>query len=160
MHLPTGGTWAKTFGPDADESFAAYSTAQYIGEVAAAGKAEYPLPMYCNVWFAYPVHALENRDRPSAGQEIPPEVRSRPISPSGRPPRPPSTSSHRISTPTTSASSAPSSPPITALTTHSSFPRASLAPTSVAILLCAGSRSHRILTLRHRPRTDAGGSQS
>ncbi|HEY4381521.1 MAG TPA: DUF5597 domain-containing protein [Acidobacteriaceae bacterium] len=27
--------------------------------------------MYCNVWFAYPVHALENRDRPSAGQEYP-----------------------------------------------------------------------------------------
>ena len=59
------------FGPDADESFAAYTTAHYINEVAAAGKAEYPLPMYCNVWFAYPVHALENRDRPSAGQEYP-----------------------------------------------------------------------------------------
>jgi hypothetical protein len=71
MHVPTGATWSKTFGPDADESFAAYSTAHYIGEVAAAGKAEYPLPMYCNVWFAYPVHALENRDRPSAGQEYP-----------------------------------------------------------------------------------------
>jgi hypothetical protein len=39
--------------------------------VAAAGKAEYALPMYCNVWFAYPVHALENRDRPSPGQEYP-----------------------------------------------------------------------------------------
>jgi len=71
LHLPIGGTWSKTFGPDADESFAAYSTAHYIGEVAAAGKAEYALPMYCNVWFAYPVHALENRDRPSAGQEYP-----------------------------------------------------------------------------------------
>jgi hypothetical protein len=71
MHLPTGGTWTKSFGPDAGESFAAYSTAHYIGEVAAAGKAEYALPMYCNVWFAYPVHALENRDRPSAGQEYP-----------------------------------------------------------------------------------------
>ena len=66
LHLPAGGNWTKTFGPDADESFAAYSTAHYIGEVAAAGKAEYPLLMYCNVWFAYPVHALENRDRPSA----------------------------------------------------------------------------------------------
>jgi beta-galactosidase GanA len=71
LHLPTGGTWSKTFGPDDDESFAAYSTAHYVGEVAAAGKAEYPLPMYCNVWFAYPVHALENRDHPSAGQEYP-----------------------------------------------------------------------------------------
>jgi hypothetical protein len=71
MRLASGDNWSKTFGPDADESFAAYSTAHYIGEVAAAGKAEYALPMYCNVWFAYPVHALENRDRPSAGQEYP-----------------------------------------------------------------------------------------
>jgi hypothetical protein len=70
LHLRTG-TWTQVFGPDADESFAAYSTASYVNEVAAAGKAEYPLPMYCNVWFAYPVHALENRDRPSAGQEYP-----------------------------------------------------------------------------------------
>ena len=70
LHLQSG-NWIKAFGPDADESFAAYSTARYINEVAAAGKAEYPLPMYCNVWFAYPVHALENRDRPSAGQEYP-----------------------------------------------------------------------------------------
>ncbi len=65
------GNWTKAFGPDADESFQAYSTAHYINQVAAAGKAEFPLPMYCNVWFAYPVHALENRNRPSAGQEYP-----------------------------------------------------------------------------------------
>jgi hypothetical protein len=65
------GTWAKVFGPDADEDFAAYATAHYINEVAKAGKAEYPLPMYCNVWITYPVHALENRDRASAGQEYP-----------------------------------------------------------------------------------------
>jgi hypothetical protein len=70
LRLPPG-TWMKAFGPDADESFAAYATAHYINQVAAAGKAEYPLPMYCNVWFAYPVHALENRDRASAGQEYP-----------------------------------------------------------------------------------------
>lgn len=70
LHLRAG-SWSGAFGADADESFAAYSTAHYINEVAAAGKAEYPLPMYCNVWFAYPVHALENRDRPSAGQEYP-----------------------------------------------------------------------------------------
>jgi Domain of unknown function (DUF5597)/Beta-galactosidase len=70
LHLHPG-SWSVAFGPDADESFAAYTTARYINEVALAGKAEYPLPMYCNVWFAYPVHALENRDRPSAGQEYP-----------------------------------------------------------------------------------------
>lgn len=70
LHLASG-TWSKVFGADADERFAAYSTARYIGEVARAGKAEYPLPMYCNVWITYPVAALENRDHPSPGQEYP-----------------------------------------------------------------------------------------
>jgi hypothetical protein len=65
------GTWSQVFGADADERFAAYSTASYISQVAAAGKAEYPLPMYCNVWLTYPVHALENRNHPSPGQEYP-----------------------------------------------------------------------------------------
>jgi hypothetical protein len=66
-----GGSWADVYGADADERFAAYSTAHYINEVALAGKAEYPLPMYRNVWITYPVHALENRDYPSPGQELP-----------------------------------------------------------------------------------------
>lgn len=70
LHL-SAGTWSKAFGADADERFAAYSTAHYINEVAQAGKAEYPLPMYCNVWITYPVAALENRDHPSPGQEYP-----------------------------------------------------------------------------------------
>lgn len=70
LHLASG-TWSKVFGADADERFAAYSTARYINEVARAGKAEYPLPMYCNVWITYPVAALENRDHPSPGQEYP-----------------------------------------------------------------------------------------
>ncbi len=70
LHLG-GGSWTKLFGPDADERFAAYSTAHYVGEVAKAGKAEYALPMYCNVWIVYPIHALENRDRAYPGQEYP-----------------------------------------------------------------------------------------
>jgi hypothetical protein len=65
------GTWSEVFGADADEKFAAYSTSRYINEVALAGKAEYNIPMYCNVWITYPVHALENRDHPSPGQEYP-----------------------------------------------------------------------------------------
>ncbi len=70
--LHTGkGTWAEVFGADADERFAAYSTARYVDEIAKAGKAEYAIPVYCNVWITYPVHALENRDHPSAGQEYP-----------------------------------------------------------------------------------------
>ena len=72
MHLKAG-TWQQVFGADADERFAAWSTASYIDAVAAAGKAEYALPMYCNVWITYPVHALENRNRASAdaGQSYP-----------------------------------------------------------------------------------------
>jgi Domain of unknown function (DUF5597)/Beta-galactosidase len=65
------GTWSEVFGADADERFAAYSISHYINEIAAAGKAEYGIPMYCNVWITYPVHALENRDHPSPGQEYP-----------------------------------------------------------------------------------------
>ena len=42
------GTWNEVFGKDADEYFHAWAVAQYIGEVAAAGKKEYPLPMYVN----------------------------------------------------------------------------------------------------------------
>lgn len=43
------GSWASVFGGDADEYFQAWYVAHYIGEVAAAGKAEYPLPLYVNV---------------------------------------------------------------------------------------------------------------
>ena len=70
LHV-SNGTWKEIFGADADERFAAYSTSRYINEVAAAGKAQYDIPMYCNVWLTYPVHALENRDHGSPGQEYP-----------------------------------------------------------------------------------------
>jgi hypothetical protein len=43
-----GGNWREVFGDNADEYFHAYWVAHYIGQVAAAGKAEYPLPMYVN----------------------------------------------------------------------------------------------------------------
>ncbi len=46
------GTWSEVFGegPLADEVFQAWHIARYIGRVAAAGKAEYPIPMYANAW--------------------------------------------------------------------------------------------------------------
>jgi len=44
------GTWKEVFGPDADETFAAWSVSRYIDQLVQAGKAEFPLPMYCNVW--------------------------------------------------------------------------------------------------------------
>jgi hypothetical protein len=40
--------WQEAFGPDADEYFNAWAVAKYIGQVAAAGKAVYPLPMDVN----------------------------------------------------------------------------------------------------------------
>jgi len=42
------GNWQKVFGNNADEYFHAWAVARYIGQVAAAGKAEYPLPLYAN----------------------------------------------------------------------------------------------------------------
>jgi hypothetical protein len=43
------GSWSRVFGADGDEYFQAWYVARFIGEVAAAGKAEYPLPLYVNV---------------------------------------------------------------------------------------------------------------
>jgi hypothetical protein len=40
--------WSEGFGADADEFFHAWSVAHFVGQVAAAGKAEYPLPLYAN----------------------------------------------------------------------------------------------------------------
>ena len=42
------GTWKQVFGNDADEFFHAWHIARFIDQVAEAGKAEYPLPMYIN----------------------------------------------------------------------------------------------------------------
>ena len=42
------GNWREVFGADADEFFHAWHVAHYIDQVAEAGKAAYPLPMYVN----------------------------------------------------------------------------------------------------------------
>jgi len=47
-NAPAGGAWPDVFGANADEYFHAWSVARFIDQVAAAGKAEYPLPMYVN----------------------------------------------------------------------------------------------------------------
>jgi hypothetical protein len=49
-------TWQQAFGPNADEYFQAWSVARFIGQVAAAGKAAYPLPMYANAALRDPIH--------------------------------------------------------------------------------------------------------
>ena len=50
LNVPAGsaGTWKTVFGARADEYFQAWSVARFVGQVAAAGKAEYPLPLYVN----------------------------------------------------------------------------------------------------------------
>jgi beta-galactosidase GanA len=55
------GSWTTVFGADADEFFHAWSVARFVGQVAAAGKAEYPLPLYANAALRDPI------DNPPAG---------------------------------------------------------------------------------------------
>ncbi|MEE7548200.1 hypothetical protein HF319_15210, partial [Xanthomonas sp. Kuri4-1] len=61
------GSWPQLFGPDAAEAFNAYSHAAYIEQVAAAGKREYPLPMYVNTWLRYKGKRFPGLDYPSGG---------------------------------------------------------------------------------------------
>jgi len=47
-HGGSGGNWREVFGTNAEEYFHTWAVASYIGKVAAAGKAQYPLPLYVN----------------------------------------------------------------------------------------------------------------
>src|SRR4029077_14820707 len=46
----TSGNWAEVFGTDpvGEEIFSAWQFANYVEQVAAAGKRQYPLPMFTN----------------------------------------------------------------------------------------------------------------
>ncbi|MDR6146025.1 beta-galactosidase GanA [Sphingomonas sp. SORGH_AS870] len=48
------GTWSAVFGTQADRAFNTWYTARFIDEIAAAGKAVKPLPMYVNAALAGP----------------------------------------------------------------------------------------------------------
>ncbi|HZP03445.1 MAG TPA: DUF5597 domain-containing protein [Terracidiphilus sp.] len=63
------GTWSQVFGGDADEIFQVYHQAKYINAIAAAGKAEFDIPYYINVWIDYPAAQLPQRqlDTPGIG---------------------------------------------------------------------------------------------
>jgi hypothetical protein len=52
---PQSGTWEEVFGKAnrTEELFMAYHYAHYVNRVARAGKAEYPIPLYTNVWLNY-----------------------------------------------------------------------------------------------------------
>lgn len=57
-------SWEEVFGASkyTDEIFMAYHYAHYLNRVAGAGKAEYPIPLYTNVWQNY---NAEDDDEPS-----------------------------------------------------------------------------------------------
>jgi len=64
----TRGTWAEVFGDSqrAEEIFEAWQYSQYIDAVAAAGKAEYAIPMYVNAWLTQ-YTGEPGGDHPSGG---------------------------------------------------------------------------------------------
>jgi len=49
----SSGSWPQVFGDMASEVFMAWHLGRFVEAVCAAGKAEYPLPMYTNAWLAY-----------------------------------------------------------------------------------------------------------
>jgi hypothetical protein len=64
----TAGSWEEIFGggPETDEIFMAWHYARYVDAVAAAGKAEYDLPMFVNAWLSNP-REQQPGDWPSGG---------------------------------------------------------------------------------------------
>jgi len=64
----TSGTWAEIFGanPETDKIFMAWNYARYMGYVTAAGKSEYPIPVFVNTWIVQPQDKIPG-DYPSGG---------------------------------------------------------------------------------------------
>jgi hypothetical protein len=64
------GTWEDVFGAGgmADEPFMAWNYARYMERITAAGKAEYPLPVFTNTWIVQPEDHGPG-DYPSGGPE-------------------------------------------------------------------------------------------
>ena len=67
MNAPKGGTWHQVFGEDADVFFHAWAVARYIEQVAAAGKAIYPLPLYVNAALRNPFQAGHEHNYETGG---------------------------------------------------------------------------------------------
>jgi hypothetical protein len=66
----SAGTWEEVFGSSAatDERFMAWNYARYMDRLAAAGKAEYPVPVFTNTWIVQPEDKGPG-DYPSGGPE-------------------------------------------------------------------------------------------
>ena len=65
------GTWPEVFPGNADEAFQAWTQARYINTIVESGKREFAIPMYCNVWLAYPPAELPERHIPVPGMGYP-----------------------------------------------------------------------------------------
>ena len=68
-HGLTPGTWRDVFSDGAEEVFQAWHIARYVEQVAAAGKAEYSLPMYVNAWLD-PSHSLDTEAKYPKGGPV------------------------------------------------------------------------------------------
>jgi hypothetical protein len=65
---PKSGSWKQVFGERAPETFSAWLVSNYVNTVATAGKHEYALPMYVNVWL---IEGVERGGRwPSGGATV------------------------------------------------------------------------------------------
>jgi hypothetical protein len=64
---PQANSWQQVFGGDADEIFQLYHQAKYIDAIAAAGKREFAIPLYINVWVTYPAAELPQRQLATPG---------------------------------------------------------------------------------------------
>ena len=65
------GTWSQVFGGEANEIFQTYYQAKYMNEVAAAGKTEFNIPLYINVWVNYPPPLLPQLQQDMPGIDYP-----------------------------------------------------------------------------------------
>jgi len=65
------GSWREVFDGDADELFQLYHQAHYLNEIAAAGKGEFDIPLYMNVWLSYPPAELPERQLLIPGIQYP-----------------------------------------------------------------------------------------
>jgi len=61
------GSWSEVFGKDADEFFHAWHIGRFVEQVAAAGKAVYPLPMYVNAALRDPIEPQDPISYSSGG---------------------------------------------------------------------------------------------
>jgi len=63
------GTWSEAFGAQADRAFNTWYVASFVNEIAAAGKAVKPLPMYVNASLAGPTNIPDPMNVSSGGPQ-------------------------------------------------------------------------------------------